>query len=830
MSGIFSPTIEGSVAFEQPISQTSSMETVSNLVSAFAGSYSTPRAPTGDDRYTAAINDFASREGISNDVSTWDRPTARKFQSYAPGLGERLIGHMETLGSDIPGQMQAQAAQNASLREGVNSFRNTAEGRAATIEAARLYPEDSAAQEQFVVGTMFQLSREEAALAEQKRQIEAGANRETMEAQSWSILSGRLRSKANGAATLLLQAAEALRADPSQTLTGAQVFAGIENLPQNIAGMSIRNDNIELVGSLIQEFLVESERVSHDLQSTLEGSLQTDIFGQYNSIITSISQGADLSNIRQQLQDRRMVAFEQLIAEKNLGAMWTLMKEGSASVPLMTAIMSQPGFNQALGELAVASMSDGTLISENTGDDMSVEEARTLRNSGALVLGDMASRPNFSEENYTEFNGAVDMVLSGHGRAGGVLDTSVYRAITGARAEASLASSRPHLDRVGASIQNDLTREVENLNDAVSTAGGSIVFNGQTFEFVRVRQTRTGEVRESGGLGQAERDRLERINQKAAILGVSDTFKSILESVGSDYVEQQQEEVTPTLEAPEGAEEVMPGVYMRRIVRGRGQAATMGSIVVEEGVTSRMVREGAQERMAAVLQGPFQALQQAFGSALRINDAIALEGTSRESNTPNSRHFFGDAIDVDISGMNDQERIRLVQLALENGFQGIGLGNNILHIDLGERRVWNYGNATFGGMPIEEVKEMVRSGSVPRAELPEAYQQALRSTLEPSAGDEFEWDEGEGEVKNIEYLDRMPAPTPTETPTTEEVPQEEGRSPAQDEAVSRSLTPEASAEIASLIEGLTGTTDEDKELIRQYLESVTNQSEKVGPR
>ena len=829
MSGIFSPTIEGSVAFEQPISQTSSMETVSNLVSAFAGSYSTPRAPTGDDRYTAAINDFASREGISNDVSTWDRPTARKFQSYAPGLGERLIGHMETLGSDIPGQMQAQAAQAQSLRDGVNTFRNTVEGRAATIEAARLYPEDSAAQEQYLLGRMFQLSEEEAALAEQKRQIEAGANREAMEAQSWNILSGRLRSKSTAVGIALVEAAEHLRTNPGEQLTGRDVFGDIEGLGQ-VGDLIITNDTIKSVGLTVQNILVDAEATSHGLETSLSDSIRSDVFGQLNSLLTAVDESADLSNILQNLKDSRTIAFERMVNEKGLGIMWTLMKEGSASVPLLTAIMSQPGFNQALGELAVASMSDGTLISENTGDDMSVEEARTLRNSGALVLGDMASRPNFSEENYTEFNGAVDMVLSGHGRAGGVLDTSVYRAITGARAEASLASSRPHLDRVGASIQNDLTREVENLNDAVSTAGGSIVFNGQTFEFVRVRQTRTGEVRESGGLGQAERDRLERINQKAAILGVSDTFKSILESVGSDYVEQQQEETAPTLEAPEGAEEVMPGVYMRRIVRGRGQAATMGSIVVEEGVTSHMVREGAQERMAAVLQGPFQALQQAFGSALRINDAIALEGTSRESNTPNSRHFFGDAIDIDISGMNDQERIRLVQLALEHGFQGIGLGNNILHIDLGERRVWNYGNATFGGMPIEEVKEMVRSGSVPRAELPEVYQQALRSTLEPSAGDEFEWDEGEGEVKNIEYLDRMPAPTTTEAPTTEEVPQEEERSPVQDEAVSRSLTPEASAEIASLIEGLTGTTDEDKELIRQYLESVTNQSEKVGPR
>lgn len=135
-------------------------------------------------------------------------------------------------------------------------------------------------------------------------------------------------------------------------------------------------------------------------------------------------------------------------------------------------------------------------------------------------------------------------------------------------------------------------------------------------------------------------------------------------------------------------------------------------IDTDEGLSSQ-TRDGAVERMNWVINEPFQRLQENFGGKITINDALAKEGTSREKNTPGSRHFHGDALDLDISGMSDEERVRLVQAALDAGFQGFGFGNGILHIDMGSKRVWNYNNSEFAGMPVEDAYAMVTEGAKP---------------------------------------------------------------------------------------------------------------------
>jgi hypothetical protein len=118
---------------------------------------------------------------------------------------------------------------------------------------------------------------------------------------------------------------------------------------------------------------------------------------------------------------------------------------------------------------------------------------------------------------------------------------------------------------------------------------------------------------------------------------------------------------------------------------------------------SSLVKDGAAARMQQTLAGPFARLQQQFGRAVVINDAIAKAGSSRETETQNSRHFYGDALDLSTAGMSDADKIRLFETARSAGFTGFGFGNNILHVDLGTSRGWAYGNSTYGGRPVSEL-------------------------------------------------------------------------------------------------------------------------------
>jgi hypothetical protein len=124
----------------------------------------------------------------------------------------------------------------------------------------------------------------------------------------------------------------------------------------------------------------------------------------------------------------------------------------------------------------------------------------------------------------------------------------------------------------------------------------------------------------------------------------------------------------------------------------------MNPIFDPEDGGSHMVRPGAADRMQETLAGPFSRLQESFGEPIMINDAIAKDGTSRETQTPGSRHFHGDALDISVAGMSNADRIRLFEEAQRAGFTGFGFGNNILHVDRGPARGWSYGNSTYGGV------------------------------------------------------------------------------------------------------------------------------------
>lgn len=122
---------------------------------------------------------------------------------------------------------------------------------------------------------------------------------------------------------------------------------------------------------------------------------------------------------------------------------------------------------------------------------------------------------------------------------------------------------------------------------------------------------------------------------------------------------------------------------------------------------SRMTKPDAAENIAKVLQGPYKRMVSLFGSEVRINDAIAKAGTSREGKTPGSQHFHGKALDLDVSGFGDRDRLRLVAAAKKAGFSGFGFGRNILHVDIGPARYWDYGNSSYGGMQVAQLGNAV---------------------------------------------------------------------------------------------------------------------------
>lgn len=121
---------------------------------------------------------------------------------------------------------------------------------------------------------------------------------------------------------------------------------------------------------------------------------------------------------------------------------------------------------------------------------------------------------------------------------------------------------------------------------------------------------------------------------------------------------------------------------------------------------SHMVRPEAGDNLQAVLEGPYSQMSRLFGADVPIIDAIARAGTTRERETPGSQHFHGNALDLDISGMNNGQRWNLLNAAIDAGFTGFGIGPGAFHIDVGAARQWSYGD-TFAGRPVAEVYQHI---------------------------------------------------------------------------------------------------------------------------
>lgn len=122
---------------------------------------------------------------------------------------------------------------------------------------------------------------------------------------------------------------------------------------------------------------------------------------------------------------------------------------------------------------------------------------------------------------------------------------------------------------------------------------------------------------------------------------------------------------------------------------------------------SRLTNPDASVTMDEMLRGPFMVLQRRLGRTLVIRDAIARAGTSREEETPGSQHFQGAALDIDITNMNYQERLMLVQEAMQLGFRGFGFANGTMHIDMRPTEgpeVWTYSGHEAGWNNLNETQ------------------------------------------------------------------------------------------------------------------------------
>lgn len=131
----------------------------------------------------------------------------------------------------------------------------------------------------------------------------------------------------------------------------------------------------------------------------------------------------------------------------------------------------------------------------------------------------------------------------------------------------------------------------------------------------------------------------------------------------------------------------------------------------------------------------FRSVQAGVGLELPINSGHrSREHNEKVGGASKSEHIHGKAIDIDVSGLNRKQRLELIKNASAKGFKGIGVYDNSIHLDTGDRRSWGPDHSS------KSVPTWARK----------AIAGHLGSSTEPSADDDYA-----GPYKNLDAGDRQ---------------------------------------------------------------------------
>jgi hypothetical protein len=121
--------------------------------------------------------------------------------------------------------------------------------------------------------------------------------------------------------------------------------------------------------------------------------------------------------------------------------------------------------------------------------------------------------------------------------------------------------------------------------------------------------------------------------------------------------------------------------------------------------------------------GRFKSLQNAFGSSIPVVSGYRDPARNeRAGGAKASQHLDGNALDLDVSKMSQEDRIRLIQTARAQGFGGIGVYGNSIHVDTGPVRAWgaSHHSDSLPAWARDAVNTPVGAGA-PAQDMPDWY-------------------------------------------------------------------------------------------------------------
>jgi hypothetical protein len=812
MADTFAPKLGSSIGYEAPVAQAQVGTALAGLSSAVFRSSGKAAAPTSEEKFGAAWTQYTKRlqdQGMIDEDQVFTAGTAslsqlRQFGSLFPQFSDDVFTRA---GAEKNAELEQVEAQQSGQNAIITKYYTTGEGQIADARARQLRAEGLTDQADEVEAKSYadfvQRQAETNKIAERAKTT---GDLTTLSNDTWSVNKKAIRSQADIAANGLSEMLVAFKASPTGSFDIEEM--GLGNLFTafpNLSITSVTKDNFGEFALQLKSEILRTQRlrigneVGFELRQTPAG-YEDEVFKGFDAIVAWSEKDLDPAEIVKRAKNEGFLRMQESgIPVGDLAAVELVTSDpaiqntilstftGDIIDYLKTVPEGSAARMAAMQGLATDSMKDArnhfsrmlSIYSGNSTDakpypevTMSARQAKIRDNMLGLV----------------ESHSQIDKRTGKPQR----FNTAAWDEYFAKNAESIIQIASQDSDfatTVGTALTNDIMLDIKKIQEVTQDKGVTISFNkkGQV-EFgvdkeelisqgIILSDEEAAVLKERSDNGDMlARQRLQdystesNLNESAYITrvvgpeGSRNTTANLddinykwnvlnqLGQVGSSVksIINQESAAKPTQSAVNTAVDLPRNANLVDV--GGNQIAansSMSPLITDLKGASKKTVKGADQAMASLLSGPFQTLQSTFGKTLVINDAIAKAGTSREGNTPNSRHFHGDAIDIDISGFSNEERIKLVDSAIQAGFQGFGFGNNILHIDMGQRRAWNYSNDTFGGQPVADLITRVKGTNVAR---PSMTTQASAASAEKRAMETPEVDPNEGAPTNFTLL------------------------------------------------------------------------------
>lgn len=202
------------------------------------------------------------------------------------------------------------------------------------------------------------------------------------------------------------------------------------------------------------------------------------------------------------------------------------------------------------------------------------------------------------------------------------------------------------------------------------------------------------EVEGASALATQQKAREEDQVNKVKVIG-DDLVKKLTEGADIETVRKEFTDTVNGLEfvSPEKKRQVLeamlPALDKQHVTTVSTSLFEGRNLPIVVGNQPGRVSKGSVDGIQPELLNRWQRTQNIFGRPIRIVSGFRdPETNAKAGGAKKSQHLHGNAIDLDVSGLAPEERRRLIEIASANGFTGIGVYRNSIHLDLGTRRIW----------------------------------------------------------------------------------------------------------------------------------------------